>query len=214
MPLDPESTRRRIYDAAVAEVAAHGSAGARVDRIAKNANANKESIYRYYGTKDQLLRRVLEQSLAEKNLRNDPRATAIDDYVAELFCSYIEDPDVIRLLMWEALERGDAPDSDLIEERRRHSEAKLESIVAQQRAGVIDPELDPRHLLTVLLGMANYWRVLPQMVHAIFGEEPDAERLARHAEFLRECVRRIVTPPPAGNCADPAATQPDDVPAS
>jgi len=213
VPLDPESTRRRIYDAAVAEVAAHGSAGARVDRIAKNANANKESIYRYYGAKDQLLRRVLEQSLAEKNERNDPKTTAIDDYVAELFRSYIEDPDIIRLLMWEALERGDAPDSDLIEARKRHSQAKLESIVAQQRAGVIDPDLDPRHLLTVLLGMANYWRVLPHMVHAIFGEEPDAETVARHAEFLRECVHRIVTPPPAGsNCGDSAATQPDRVP--
>jgi AcrR family transcriptional regulator len=58
---DPESTKQRIFEAAVEEFAEHGVAGARVDRIAAKAQANKESIYRYYGTKDELLRRVIDE---------------------------------------------------------------------------------------------------------------------------------------------------------
>jgi AcrR family transcriptional regulator len=52
----PDRTKRRIFEAAVEEFAEYGSAGARVDRIAAKARANKESIYRYFGTKEELLR--------------------------------------------------------------------------------------------------------------------------------------------------------------
>ena len=51
-------------------------------------------------------------------------------------------------------------------------------------------ELDPRHLLITLLGIANYWHVLPQLVRIIFDAEPDAATLARHEEFIAERVRR------------------------
>jgi AcrR family transcriptional regulator len=202
VPLDPESTRRRIFDAAVAEFAAHGGAGARVDRIAAQARANKESIYRYYGTKDELLRHVVDQYLTEKNARIDPTTTSVDDYTAELFRSYIDEPEFLRLLMWEALERGGAADGEVTELREQHFAQKLASVVDQQRAGTIDPDLDPRHLLTVLLGMANYWRAMPQMVRAIFGGEPDEETLTRHQEFIAECVRRIIAGPVTRTAGD------------
>ena len=38
---DAEATKARILEAATAEFAAHGIAGARVDRIAASAGANK-----------------------------------------------------------------------------------------------------------------------------------------------------------------------------
>ena len=41
---DPERTRARILDAARAEFAAHGLGGARVDRIASQADANKRML--------------------------------------------------------------------------------------------------------------------------------------------------------------------------
>ena len=58
---EPRTTRQRIFEAAVEEFATHGNAGARVDRIADKAQANKEAIYRYFGTKEELLRRVLDR---------------------------------------------------------------------------------------------------------------------------------------------------------
>jgi AcrR family transcriptional regulator len=51
------SARARLLDAAFEEFAQHGLAGARVDRIAEAAQANKGLIYVYYGNKEQLFDR-------------------------------------------------------------------------------------------------------------------------------------------------------------
>src|SRR5205085_2785954 len=65
MAYDAAATRRRILAAATAEFAAHGVAGARVDRIAANAQANKRAIYDYFGDKRALFAAVLEQQLSQ-----------------------------------------------------------------------------------------------------------------------------------------------------
>src|SRR6059058_5820599 len=49
---DPEGMRIRILEAAKQEFAAHGLAGARVDRIAVNAGANKRMLYYHVGNKE------------------------------------------------------------------------------------------------------------------------------------------------------------------
>jgi AcrR family transcriptional regulator len=193
---NPEGTRQRIFDAAVEEFAVHGNAGARVDRIAEKARANKESIYRYFGTKDELLRRVLDRFLDERGEQLLPQSRDMDDYAAGLFRYFIAHPEFLRLSLWEGLEFGADPDSSTIERRRQHYQDKLASIAEQQQAGSIDPGLDPRHLLVVILGVANYWHVLPQLVRIIFGAEPDAATLERHEQFVAEAVRRIVAVPP------------------
>ncbi len=57
---DPEGMRIRILEAAKQEFAAHGLAGAPVDRIAANAGANKRMLYYHVGKKDDLYLAVLE----------------------------------------------------------------------------------------------------------------------------------------------------------
>ena len=57
---DAEATRQRLITAARAEFAEHGIAGARWDRIAAAANANKAQIYHYFGSKDRLFDAVWE----------------------------------------------------------------------------------------------------------------------------------------------------------
>ena len=52
--------RLRILEAAKQEFAAHGLAGARVDRIAANAGANKRMLYYHVGNKEDLYLAVLE----------------------------------------------------------------------------------------------------------------------------------------------------------
>lgn len=198
MTADPESTRQRIFAAAVEEFAEHGNAGARVDRIAEKAHANKESIYRYFGTKEELLRRVLDRYLDERGEQMLPKSQQLDNYAAGVFRSRVANPEFLRLQLWESLELGAEPDDDAtarsMAQRRRHYQEKLASIVEQQRAGTVDPDLDPRHLLVVLLGIANHWLVMPQMVQVVFGEKPDPATVDDHEAFVAECVRRIIAP--------------------
>jgi TetR/AcrR family transcriptional regulator len=65
----PLVTRRRILDAATAEFAAKGLAGARVDEIAHRAGINKRMLYHYFGNKEALWLAVLEE--AYLHIRNE-----------------------------------------------------------------------------------------------------------------------------------------------
>jgi AcrR family transcriptional regulator len=192
---DPESTKRRIFDAAVEEFAEHGSAGARVDRIAAKARANKESIYRYFGTKDELLRRVIDQYLDEQGEQMEPRDDELPEYATNLSRFHAAHPEFLRMSLWEALEYDGDPDAGSLERRRQHYADKLVSVEQQQRDGTIDPGLDPRLLLAVLFGMVNYWFTLPQRVKMLFGGEVTDADLEAYREFTGECIRRILTPP-------------------
>ena len=49
-----EKTKEDIFRAAEAEFSEKGFYGARMDVIAQNAGANKASIYKYFGDKDNL----------------------------------------------------------------------------------------------------------------------------------------------------------------
>ncbi len=69
---DPDQTRRNILDAALAEFADKGLAGARVDEIAARAGANKRMLYAHFGNKEDLWLRVLERAYAAK--REEERA--------------------------------------------------------------------------------------------------------------------------------------------
>ena len=64
MAYDPDETRRRILGAATDEFAAHGLAGARVDRIAAAAGCSKERLYAHFGDKESLFTTVLNHSFA------------------------------------------------------------------------------------------------------------------------------------------------------
>src|SRR5438093_3378300 len=52
-------SRRRLFEAAAAEFAARGYAGANVDRIARAARLNKAMIYYHYKSKAALYREIL-----------------------------------------------------------------------------------------------------------------------------------------------------------
>ena len=58
MVRDAEQTKQRLLEAAIAEFSAYGIAGARVDRIAAGAGANKSLIYSYFGSKEKLFEAV------------------------------------------------------------------------------------------------------------------------------------------------------------
>lgn len=194
MGYDPEATRARILKAAVEEFAAYGSAGARVDRIAAKAEANKESIYRYYGSKKDLLARVLDEYLRVRGDETGPDPEDPVAYPADLLEAHAANPALPRLLAWEGLEGAGAIDEQSVRERQVHYDRKLSVMKEAQKAGAIDPDLDPRHLLLAFLGMANWLFVNPQTVRMVFGRPVDDAMIEAHAEFLLECARRIAEP--------------------
>jgi AcrR family transcriptional regulator len=80
--------RRRILEAAKQEFAAHGLAGARVDRIAAEAGANKRMLYYHVGKKDDLYLAVLEG--AYEKIRVEERSLDLE---------HLDPPEAIRRLI-------------------------------------------------------------------------------------------------------------------
>ena len=61
---DSQSSRQLIFDAGAREFAAHGFAGASVDRIATSARLNKAMIYYHFGSKAGLYGEILRDMFA------------------------------------------------------------------------------------------------------------------------------------------------------
>ncbi|MCQ0014995.1 TetR/AcrR family transcriptional regulator [Actinomadura madurae] len=122
MGYDAEATRRRIFQAATAEFAARGLAGARIDRIATEARANKQAIYLYFGSKEKLFGAVVRAKMAEIGHATDIDPDSLAESVGRLFDWYREHPELVRLLLWEALETPDRTQGEA--ERREEFQRK------------------------------------------------------------------------------------------
>jgi TetR/AcrR family transcriptional regulator len=99
-----EASRAKILDAARAEFVTHGLSGARVDRIAERAGVNKNLIYHYFQSKEELYLRILEgiySELRERQrdleVRDLPPVEGMRSLVAHTFDHFVETPDLIRL---------------------------------------------------------------------------------------------------------------------
>lgn len=110
---DPARNQERILRAATAEFARFGLGGARVERIAARAGANKRMLYYYYGNKEALFLAVLEDSYAR--IRKAERALHLADFdpreamrrlVSFTWRYYLEHPEFLTLLASENLHRG------------------------------------------------------------------------------------------------------------
>ncbi|MFJ3802611.1 TetR family transcriptional regulator [Streptomyces sp. NPDC090088] len=192
MPYDSDATKARIFDAAVAEFAEVGIGGARMERIAERAQANKSLIYRYFGSKEQLFAVVLMSELRKlaEAVSIDPDRVA--EYVGELFDYHVAHPDLIRLMVAEGFRYGasDVPDQ---QSRTAYYQSKTEAIRAAQELGVVADSLDARSLVLALLGLVGWYFAAPQISRMVMDGDPyDPAVLAAHRAALTEAARRIV----------------------
>lgn len=112
-PRNPEATTKDILIAARDEFVEHGLNGARVDRIAKRANANKRLIYHYIGNKEELYSRVLldaYRDIRAGEAKLDLRSFEPDEAMARLvgftFDHFQANPWFLRLLAVENIQRA------------------------------------------------------------------------------------------------------------
>ncbi|OLT35068.1 hypothetical protein BJF79_32455 [Actinomadura sp. CNU-125] len=189
MPKNPATdTRAALLAAAREEFAELGVAGARVDRIARRAGVNKERIYGYFGSKEKLFDAVMKDALDEfagltALLEDDPAG-----YVGRVFDHYVRHPDLLRLLMWEALydRTGELPDERWREERCRDKVTYLADHLGER------PSPEIRRLVLSLLGVAMMPLAMPQLAGLmdVRTETPDdvAALRAHVVEFARAAL--------------------------
>jgi AcrR family transcriptional regulator len=195
---DPERTRARILDAATSEFARHGLGGARVDRIAASAGANKRMLYYYFGDKDALFQEVLEHAYEgirsaeqELNLLDVEPVEGVARLIAFTWRYYIAHPEFLTLLNSENLHRGrHLKGSRRIRTTNSPLIATLEEILARGvRAGTFRPGIDALQLYISIAGLSYFYLSNNHTLSAVFGRElstPAAreERLAHMIELV------------------------------
>jgi AcrR family transcriptional regulator len=151
--MSAEQTKARILDAAFREFAEYGLAGARVDRIAKNAACNKNLIYVYFTSKENLFAAVLDRHLADAYAGIAFTPEDLPGYARRVFDFAQANPDVYRLLSWATLEGATA----LPPARKREHDGNLPLILAMQESGAIDTDAPPALILMAVLALATAW---------------------------------------------------------
>jgi AcrR family transcriptional regulator len=181
---DPETKRQRLLEAALAEFATFGVAGARVDRLAKRAGISAGLVYSFYENKDGLFEAVFDL-IVELTVASVPiDADDLGEYAGRLHQAGMDRPDVLRFVAWYRLERGDAG------KRASTSAAmaeKAEAIADAQRRGVVTDRLTAGQILAAVLALANMWQ---QRDADFLDLVPQRQRRST----VVESVRRLTSP--------------------
>ncbi len=201
---DPERSRAAILDAATAEFARYGLGGARVDRIAVRAGANKRMLYYYFGDKDALFRAVLETAYAEireaeqaLKLLDAPPEEAIAALVRFTFRYYIEHPEFVTLLNSANLHRARHIKGS---KRARALNSPLIALIGTilERGGrekLFRRGVDPVQLYITIAALGYFYLGNAHTLSAIFGRNLTAKReLERRAAHMVDVVLGYLRP--------------------
>ena len=181
---DATATRARILEAATAEFAAHGLAGARVDRLAERAGANKERIYAYFGNKEGLFDATVEANIDQLLDAVPFTAEDLPAYAVSLFDFNVSHPEFTRLALWHTLERPGIMFQ--LPHTAESTGRKLIALAAAQQAGLVDDSLPPGRLLELVLGLVHAGLLIPA---ATDNNDLDAQR-----EALRLALQKLANP--------------------
>ncbi len=197
---EPNATRAAILAAARSEFSVKGLSGARVNGIAARAGVNKQLIYYYFGSKEDLYRAALEAVYAEiralesrLNLDELPPAEAMASLIGFSFDYLSRNPDFIGMLNHEnALGAEHVRASSTI----RVANSPLQAMVAATlkrgvAAGVFRRDIDPVDLYISLAGMAYFYFSNQLTLSAIFNR--DLHDPARIAAYRRHAIELALT---------------------
>ncbi|WP_329103009.1 TetR family transcriptional regulator [Micromonospora sp. NBC_01699] len=186
MAYNSAATRRRLLDAAFEEFSERGLAGARVDRIAAVAAANKQAIYAYFGSKDGLFDAMLEDRLGSLADAVPFLPDDLPRYAGALFDHLVDNPELVRLNQWKFLERADVSTAE-VDSYRAKAQALLTA--GQARGADLTTAID---LLMLVLNLTFAWTTMSPGLRALGGTE-GAQRQRRHRAAVVASASAITT---------------------
>lgn len=202
---DPDATRARILAAAKHEFARKGLGGARVDDIAARAKANKRMLYHYFGNKEELFSRTLEDAYAafrkaeaDLKIEQDEPITALKRLVTFTWYYYLANPEFITLVNSENLHKArHIRKSDVMDEINKPFVARMQTLLERGVAeGSFRPDLDPVQILIVLSGVGFHYLTNRYTGAIVYGRDLMSEDAkAARLRFNIDAVLRIVCRP-------------------
>jgi TetR/AcrR family transcriptional regulator len=199
----PKKTARdRLLAAALREFGEKGFAGARVEKITRDANANKQLVYHYFGNKEALFKSVLE--LAYKEYTGDALRLSIERSDAKtalrLFVDTMFRPSSSTVYFNQILQDENRFGARHVKPLRSVKQTYVEVIKLVQtilakgvEEGVFRRGIDPREFYISLVGLFNLRTVNAKTLGAALGVPLDTKAgMARsRAEAFNLILRGI-----------------------
>jgi AcrR family transcriptional regulator len=171
-------TRRRIVEAARRQMGEHGPESLTVSGVAHRAGINRTTAYQHFRTRDELVRAVTEELLAEVAAYLDTQRPILEhiDAVAGYF---LEHPELARLAIYWLLSATPIP--------RAGMELFLQETRGIVAGGGARDDADPEMLGHLLMGVAVLWPL-----HARIEFEDEGARRTATARLARELKRLLL----------------------
>ena len=117
----------------------------------------------------------------------------IGEFAGRTYDYYTAHPQLIRLLLWESLSGGPVADES---NRTAHYKRKAEAYAAAQAQGRLASDLDPAHLVFLIIGLNAWWFSAPQLARMLTGadDQDPAEHARRRATVVR-AAQLLALPP-------------------
>ncbi|MCB1383230.1 MAG: TetR family transcriptional regulator [Notoacmeibacter sp.] len=199
---DPEGVKADILAVALEEFSRNGLSGARMDEISAKTRTSKRMIYYYFGDKDGLYQRVLEEAYSEVRkgeeellLGHLPAREALRQLAEFTFDHHSRNPDFIRLVMIENIHHGDyLRHSGVIRNLNKAAIEQVETIYRRGVAeGVFREGLSPLAIHWQISALSFFNVSNRASFSLIFGDElftGDGQALLRHQ--VSDAVLRLV----------------------
>jgi AcrR family transcriptional regulator len=180
--------RGEILEAARAEFAQYGLAGARIDRIARAAQASKERLYAHFGDKETLFREVVAVDFTEFFRAVTLCPDAVPEFVGDIYDLACRRPEHLRMITWAQLE-GFTLDEPVADGQSLPAQG-LAAIEAAQASGHVDPAWQPLDLMVLLFSIGLAWANMP---HPDTVTDDPAVIAQRRAAAVEAATRIVAT---------------------
>lgn len=203
-PENEAETAGAILDAAEALFAGQGFAATTIKQIGKAAGVNPALIYYYFGSKEELYRRLLRRLFGILSARGSERMATVTSPEAAVRAlvgvqsqMMREHPGVVRLMAREMADHGAAHAQEGFAQLAATAFARLLSFIEEgQRAGVFRTDLDARFAAISTISLMPYFHLFKPAVGILLGGdgEPTPEQMEAYglhaAEFAIAALTR------------------------
>ena len=159
-----DRTRKRLLDAAAAEVARCGVAGTSINAIAASAGLKTGSVYFHFESKDQLVQAMLEEGLLASLAFLDSALDAVPGNAGaatrlsaaiRAHATAVHELSNYTVAVLGPSFPNDSAGAAARKLRRTYVSRWTQLVIDAQSAGVLAPEPDPRLLRDLILGALN-----------------------------------------------------------
>ncbi len=187
------TTQQKILRAAQSEFAAHGFAGARVDRIAALAGANKAMIYYHFRSKENLYQEIINDhvtriaAFVEKNVTRDTDSEVLFRKAAEFMYSLFRDREQFIPIMLHEMADGGVRMQKAMKQLvsdKGYTANMIRRIDDGKKKGAYR-KVDSRQAMISFLGMNLFYLMMSTMANSLWGIHDEEQ-------FKRERPEQIV----------------------